>query len=456
MRWPWQATPEKRSQSGSGYHDLLLEAALRAAHGSAGAKASSTAAAEAAAGLLGRAFASATVVTRALSPNCLNMAGRALIRRGEIVFLIRATSTGWILVPAEAVQVFGGDDPKTWEYVLTLTGPSNSRTVKVPGSSVIHWRWGTDPAQPWRGISPLAAAGETSRMLAESTSHLADEASGPRGSLIPLGVDPGEDDDETTSPVVKLQKMIGALRGSAALVESTRNMGDGLPMGSPTADWKPSRLGANPPESLVDLSDKASLAVLAACGVPPELMSGQAQGTAAREAFRRFSTCHGDPTTGRDGTGSGAQARHAGAGIRYHGNARGGRTGTREGFPVDGRRRDGHCQGGGAVGFADRVGAAVASGLTVSSLFYGSIKIIRPEDRVLERLYRCKSEREVDRLADSLGRDLVDFRLLWYTYQERHRPCSQCRSNKAAAGSCYCHDCNSMIRRRVEAEAVAC
>ena len=35
----------------------------------------------------------------------------------------------------------------------------------------------------------------------------------------------------------------------------------------------------------MDVSGKA---VLAACGIPPELMSGQAQGTAAREAFRRF------------------------------------------------------------------------------------------------------------------------------------------------------------------------
>ena len=293
MRWPWQATPENRSQAVSGYHDLLLEAALRAAFGSSGAKASATAAAEAAAGQLGRAFASASVqpdnvVTAALSPDKLMMTGRALIRRGEICFLIRSTATGWILVPAETIQVFGGDDPKTWQYVLSLAGPSNSRTVKVPGSRVIHWRWGTDPAQPWRGVSPLAAAGETSRLLAESTSHLADESSGPRGSLIPLGIDPGDDDDEGTSPVLKLQKMIGALRGSAALVESTRNMGDGLPMGSPTGDWKPSRIGANPPEALVDLSDKASLAVLAACGIPPELMSGSAQGTAAREAFRRF------------------------------------------------------------------------------------------------------------------------------------------------------------------------
>ena len=347
MRWPWSATPEKRSQGVSGYHDLLLEAALRAAHGSAGAKASSTAAAEAAAGLLGRAFASAavqpsTVVTRALSPDKLMMAGRALIRRGEIVFLIRSTATGWILTPAETVQVFGNDDPASWQYVLSLTGPSHSRVVRVPGASVVHFRWGSDPAQPWRGISPLAAAGETSRMLAESTAHLADEASGPRGSLIPLGIDPGDDEDPDTSPVAKLQRMVGGLRGSAALVESTRNMGDGLPSGSPTADWKPNRLGANPPESLVDLSDKASLAVLAACGIPPELMSGQAQGTAAREAFRRF--LHATVTPLLDSMGAEAALKLNTPSLAFDttGMLRGGRTGPRAGLSVDGRRRNGY------------------------------------------------------------------------------------------------------------------
>lgn len=82
----------------------------------------------------------------------------------------------------------------------------------------------------------------------------------------------------------------------AALLESTRNMADSTPIGSPTGNWKPSRLGANPPDALVDLSDKATLAVLAACGIPPELMSGQGQGTAAREAFQRFwLVCYGQP-----------------------------------------------------------------------------------------------------------------------------------------------------------------
>ena len=124
-------------------------------------------------------------------------------------------------------------------------------------------------------------------MLAESTAHLADEASGPRGHLIPLGINPG-DDDLATSPVAKLTQQIGSLRGSAALLESNRNHGDSLPMGSPTRDWQASRLGADPPDALVKLRDRASLAVLSACSIPPELMSGDAQGTASREAFRRF------------------------------------------------------------------------------------------------------------------------------------------------------------------------
>ena len=50
------------------------------------------------------------------------------------------TADGVWLIPAETVQVFGNYDPASWQYVLTLTGPSHSRTVRVPGSSVVHFR----------------------------------------------------------------------------------------------------------------------------------------------------------------------------------------------------------------------------------------------------------------------------------------------------------------------------
>ena len=50
------------------------------------------------------------------------------------------TAEGVWLIPAETVQVFGNYDPASWQYVLTLTRPSHSRTVRVPGSSVVHLR----------------------------------------------------------------------------------------------------------------------------------------------------------------------------------------------------------------------------------------------------------------------------------------------------------------------------
>ena len=52
-------------------------------------------------------------------------------------------------------------------------------------------------------------------------------------------------------------------------------------------DWRAERLGANPPVSLVDLSSRAERSVLAACGVPVELVDSNS-GTGDREAWRRF------------------------------------------------------------------------------------------------------------------------------------------------------------------------
>ena len=80
-------------------------------------------------GIASAAAQPSTVVTRVLSPDVLNMAVRAPIARGEIVPRIHMTADGVMLVPAETISVFGNDDTASWEYVLSLAGPSNSRTV---------------------------------------------------------------------------------------------------------------------------------------------------------------------------------------------------------------------------------------------------------------------------------------------------------------------------------------
>ena len=65
-------------------------------------------------------------------------------------------------------------------------------------------------------------------------------------------------------------------------------------MAAPQADWQPRRVGANPPPVLPTLRGDAYDAVLAACGVPPDLARiSTAQGQ--REAFRRFLTTGLEP-----------------------------------------------------------------------------------------------------------------------------------------------------------------
>ncbi len=56
---------------------------------------------------------------------------------------------------------------------------------------------------------------------------------------------------------------------------------------APSGEWTPRRLGANPPPTLPTLGGDVEKTILAACGIPPEAVMG-GQGTASREAFRRF------------------------------------------------------------------------------------------------------------------------------------------------------------------------
>ena len=52
-------------------------------------------------------------------------------------------------------------------------------------------------------------------------------------------------------------------------------------------EWAPDRIGAHPPESLVQQLNAATMEVLAACGVAADLVSG-GDGTSLRESYRRL------------------------------------------------------------------------------------------------------------------------------------------------------------------------
>ena len=274
----------RRTETRSSATDQLLAAILARASGNTPATAGATGALEAAASLYGRAFAGSTIsgpaaVTRALTPSVLRTIGRELIRRGECVFAIGVDrETGLSLTPAGTWNVEGSAE--SWRYRVDLNGPSGTQTLDLAAASVLHFRYAVDPARPWSGLGPLQFADIAGRLSAETDAALAGESAGPMAHLIPLPVD-GE-----SPTVVSLRADIGKSKGRAFLVESVSSLAVGMDQ-KQRGDWRAERLGADPPEALVELRRDAEKSVLAACGVPVELAES-GDGTGQREAHRRF------------------------------------------------------------------------------------------------------------------------------------------------------------------------
>ena len=278
MRWPWtKPAPLERRAS---YTDQRVDAAHEAAETTA-VQVAATAAVEASAGIVGRAFAAATVeadrsVAEALTPALLGQLGRELIRSGQFIARVRFED-GLYLDPACDVDLTGSYDPATWRYKLELPGPSTTTSVTVPRDQVLHAMYAYRLAEPWAGVAPLQFAKLTGSLSAEVTAALGDEATSSVGSFLPLPVD-GNDPSIAT-----LKADIKGARGKVLTVES----GDWDSASRPSAEWQSQRFGAAPPRSLVDLQKQAFHEAVAACGVPPSLAT-DAQGVAIREATRAF------------------------------------------------------------------------------------------------------------------------------------------------------------------------
>ena len=183
------------------------------------------------------------------------------------------------LDPATAWNVTGGPDASTWRYEVTRAGPSRATTTRrVNAERVVHIRWGSAPARPWVGVGPLQAASLTAALGANLEKRLSEETDMAAGALIPT---------PDGAPREQLQADIRSLKGQVVLVDSTSG-GWGQGQGqAPRRDLEANRIGANPPDSLAVLRNDAAFHILAACGVPPEMLR-QSDGTGRREAGGSF------------------------------------------------------------------------------------------------------------------------------------------------------------------------
>ena len=283
MRWPWK----RRETRASTYEDALIDLLVGQAEGGQGPSATATAALEAASGIVARAFAAAETsgpveYIEALTPDCLGMIGRALIRRGDVLFLIEVSRGELGLIPASEWDVEGGYHPATWSYRLTLAGPTRQLVMRnVPAERVLHFRYAADPARPWYGVGPIQSAALSGKLSARTLNALADESGSMVGYVAPMPKD-GQD-----STVTQLRRDLRNSKGKTHLVES---MSTGWAADDtrtrPARDWMRQRWGPEPPAAMIELQREATREVLAACGLSPALFDAKAA-AASREAYRQ-------------------------------------------------------------------------------------------------------------------------------------------------------------------------
>lgn len=282
--WPFRtrrAPPAPEIREGP-YTDAVVRQIVEATTSAPVGDAGDTAALEAAAGVISRAFASARVHRRGvetdeIGPTFLAGMARDLVVGGQAVAIYH----GGIYLRASHWEIAGRTaDPARWRYTLAIPTPDGELEFTRALADVAHARYSIDVQRTWIGVAPMARARAASRFAGAIEQRIGEEGSGPAGSLLPI---PAGGDDAS---VQALKGDIQSIKGKTAIVETTQaGWGEGR-AAAPSRDWQPTRIGAAWPATHPQMYTASQLSVLAACGVPVELLQ-KADGTGQREAWRR-------------------------------------------------------------------------------------------------------------------------------------------------------------------------
>ena len=281
----------KRPETRSSWADAVAQLKHLIA-GSDYADAVETAASEIAAGVIERAFASATVtgasdlIAAPLNPCTLAYVGRQLTKHGESCHMIRTSSGKLELLPAQNWEVYGLDpDPDTWMYDIYVPTPNAGQfSRRVSALDVVHVRTGASRDTPWSGRSALRNAADLGTSHARIESSVSKELKGAAGRVLPAPLDPRNDPGKKA-----IQNALNAIVGGPLVVESMAS-GHGNILrseGRMSSDWMQRRIGPDPPAAVVELRNDLQVSAGIALGIPAELLRSDASAQARREAWRQ-------------------------------------------------------------------------------------------------------------------------------------------------------------------------
>ncbi len=276
MNWPWT-----KSETRATYTDQQLDSDWALATSGGGNKADQVGMIAYGIRMIEYAFALVEVSPDipALTPEVRAGIARRLILRGNALFAIDVGRGGLALLPVNTWDIGGRASPDTWRYALDIAGPSRDETRRVAADGVIHCRIGAHAATPWLGVSPLAAAGLSSKMITNLETRLGEETDTRSAYLVPYP------DGVAGDTITKLRERLKTAKGGNGLIEAGAG-GNGNAMRPMVKPWEPVRLGADVPQYNIELRRDVAAECLAALGINPALVNGD--GAALRESFRQF------------------------------------------------------------------------------------------------------------------------------------------------------------------------
>ena len=247
-RLAWgQPSARVETRAAGDYTDQILAGSYAAATGRV--HAASVAGVQAAAGIVGRALASATIENDggAVDPHLLEGIGTDLVRAGRFLGRLTVGPRGRVRIlraGAVASVVYGDADPDSWRYSLSMGGPSSARTVWATAAEVVNVRINSDSYRPWEGVGPLARAVASGQLAARLASSLGDEADVVVSRIIPISQGSGEGAANQLT-----QALTGRLPGRVVWPETQTAGGGAGRSSAPMRDFGATRTGWESPPS---------------------------------------------------------------------------------------------------------------------------------------------------------------------------------------------------------------
>ncbi len=270
---------ETRS-SAANVSNVFIEAKRRAATSEGSATLSATIGA--AAGLWSRSFAMLVPEpSDVLTPDILGAIGLDLFFRGQSVWHIGLSGSSIELRRAAFWDMVERD-----RWNLTLPRPTGTDTLKAQGDEVLSLTIGASPETPWAGRGPLSFMGLSPSLLADIEATVSGALPWTGKGLLPI---------PATIPEDQQNKAIQGLRhGSLAVVtskEDYQHHTGGRPSEFKRVDLTPDLARAGLDATASALHDR----VLAACGIPPGMLTSAGNAGAVREQMRAFALTTLDP-----------------------------------------------------------------------------------------------------------------------------------------------------------------